>query len=220
MSKNAYWLAAVVVLLTGCGGTPDRESLNTVVPDRPQTEENEKKTSPRPPTKTETIRVEGEPMEIALKLFDAPGYPFTTYFPEEFEVVARSSDEGAAVVFYLAPNGQRNESVYIHFFFPRQEMTVEEMREDVLGERGLFEINKWDLMGEYDKVPYEWATTFISFSNGYQKRSDPDFPMITGRVMIGQVNGKVFRVTTHYPAEYADGFGPREGVILSNVEPR
>ncbi|MGK7901783.1 MAG: hypothetical protein AB4352_10280 [Hormoscilla sp.] len=94
------------------------------------------------------------------------------------------------------------------------------MREDVLGERGLLKMNQWDLMGEYDKVPYEWARNFISFSNGYHKRSDPNFPMITGRVTIGQVNGKVFRVTAHYPAEYADGFGPREGVILANVEPK
>ena len=32
--------------------------------------------------------MEGERMEISLKLFDRPGYPFTAYFPgEEFEVV-------------------------------------------------------------------------------------------------------------------------------------
>jgi len=220
MRNNAYWLAAVVALLVGCGGTPDREYLNTVRPDRSGTEENGKKASPRPATKTETIRVEGEPMEIALKLFDKPGYPLTTYFPEEFEVVTRSAHEGAAVWFYAAPNGQRNESVYIHFFFPSQDMTVDEMRESVLGERGLLDINQWDLMGEYDRVSYEWATTNISFSNGYHKRSDPSFPAITGRVLVGQVNGKAFRVTAHYPAEYADGFLPREGVILANVEPR
>ena len=223
MSKKAYWLAAVVALWVsaGCGGTPDQESLNTVTPNQSQIEDNGKKTPPRPATKTATINVEGEPMQIALKLFDSPGYPFTTYFPgEEFNVETASTDEGAAVWFYAAPNGQRNESVYIHFFFPSQDMTVSEMRQSVLGERGLLEINEWDLMGEYDKVPYDWATTNISFSNGYHKRSDSSFPSITGRVLIGQMNGKAFRVTAHYPVEYSDGFLPREGVILSNVEAR
>lgn len=222
MRKTAYWLAAVVSLWVsaGCSVESDRVGVGnpipTPTPTGTQETGNETPEPQRPATKTETISVEGVPIPISLTLFDSPGYPFTTYYPEEYFVtqLAASGEGTSAWFFATKPDGTREESVYVHFFFPPEGTTVEQMQQDVLGEKGLLKSNQWELVGQFEEIPYKWATQQISFMN----KSDPR--LIVGNVFIGNDNGRVFRVTAHFPAEYADGFSPRTSAILKNVELR
>lgn len=222
MGKTVYWLAVLVSLSVsvGCNIQSDRAGVSNPVSaptpiESPETE-NQPPEQPKATTKTETIRVEGEPMEISLQLFDSQGFPFTTYYPEkDFVTLLASSDEGAGVWFYGAkPDGTREESVYVHVFFPPEAITVEQMQQDILGENGLLASNQWELVEQSEEVPYEWATERISF------RGKSDLGLIVGNVFVGGDPGRAFRVTVHFPVEYLDGFSPRTSLILENLELR
>jgi len=41
-----------------------------------------------------------------------------------------------------------------------------------------------------------------------------------GTVYIGESQGKAFRVTEHFPADFGDGFAPRASLILKHLQLR
>lgn len=163
--------------------------------------------------KTVTISVEGEKTQIPVKLYQYPSPKFSTYFPEkDFIVDSSASGEGAGIRFYANFGGKKNENAYIHFFFPANANNLAQVRTRVYGKRGLLASNNWQSINKTSKVPYSWVTEKISFK---QRKNNQN---IIGNVYIGQYQGKAFYVITHYPAEYGDGFAPRENIILQNVQ--
>ena len=165
-------------------------------------------------TKTDVISVEGEETEISLKLYDAASEVFTTYFPEnDFVAESGSSGEGTGARFYFSAGGAKNEAVYIAMFFPAQATSLEQIKKLVMQQGGLLQSNQWQVVNQTQEVPYSWAKEKITF---YEQRtaSEP----IGGEVYIGESDGKAFYVITHYPAEYAEGFGPRADLILKNLQ--
>ncbi|NEQ26537.1 MAG: hypothetical protein F6K28_47415, partial [Microcoleus sp. SIO2G3] len=72
--------------------------------------------------------------------------------------------------------------------------------------------NRWQVVNPSEEVPYSWAKERIVFREGMTSEN------IMGDVYIGESNGKAFYVITHYPAEYAEGFGPRADLILKNLQ--
>ncbi len=167
-------------------------------------------------TKTDVISVEGEETEISLKLYDAASEVFTTYFPEnDFVAEAGGSGEGTGARFYFSAGGAKNEAVYVAMFFPAQATSLEQIKKLVTQQSGLLQGNQWQVVNQTEEVPYSWAKEKITF---YEPRtaSEP----IGGEVYIGESDGKAFYVITHYPAEYAEGFGPRADLILKNLQVR
>lgn len=170
--------------------------------------------SQQPRTKTESISVEGEETEISLKLYDEASQVFTTYFPEnDFVAESGGSGEGTGARFYFSAGGTRNEAVYVAMFFPAQATSLEQIQKLVTQQGGLLQRNQWQIVNQTEEVPYSWAKEKITF---YEQRtaSQP----IGGEVYIGESDGKAFYVITHYPAEYAEGFGPRADLILKNLQ--
>ncbi len=171
---------------------------------------------PRPSTITDTISVEGEKQQITLNLYNKPGLPFTTYIPaNSFVDETVSSGEGTAVWFYaLQPDGKVNKNVYVQFFFPAEEaLTLEGTRDRLLGENGLFTINKWQVINrsQAKEDSYPWAREKIVFRQQGNRN-------IVGTVFIGESDGKAFWAVLHYPAEFGDGFEPLADKILGNLE--
>src|SRR5690606_15010648 len=56
---------------------------------------------------------------------------------------------------------------------------------------------------------YAWSLTEWHFS-----RALPDGDSAIGTVALGRHAGRYFFIATHFPAMYADGFGPRAAKIL------
>lgn len=221
MKKTLYTIATLLILTLSSGCLPSNESGSNSLQPRSPTTPNTNSPTPteqpttRPATKTATLRVEGEATPVTLKLFEQDGYPLTTYFPERFEPEAVASGEGQSIRFYLTqPDGTREPSVYVNFFFPSQNMSVEQMEEYLLEDNGIFSTNQWQVVDRASADNLPWAVERISFRHA----SDPRTLM--GNVYVGQANGKAFSATVHYPAEYGDGMAPRTTTILENVQLR
>ncbi len=197
-------ISGILVLSTSTACVPEPAPLPTLMP-------STQPKSSRPIKKTVTDQ--WTQRQIPVKLFGAEAFPFTTYFPEnDFIVDSGGSDEGLGVWFYAKAGGKKYESAYVHFFFPARPASLEGMRKDVLGKRGLMETNKWTVKRRSQNVPYRWAKERIDFEQRQGNKS------IMGTVYIGEHKGKAFRVTEHFPADYGDGFSPRASIILKELQ--
>lgn len=176
------------------------------------TDVNQKKQTEtqKPSTKTTNIIIEGESTTISLELYSHP--LFTTYFPtSDFIPESVSSGEGSSVRFYANFGGTKNEAAYVQFFFPAYTHTINQLKQTwIEGENGLLASNGWRITEVVQKTAYPWAKEKINY---YQPENN-----IVGTVYVGESEGSVFYVVTHYPAEYGDGFMPRANLILQNLD--
>ena len=204
MRKLFYLFSGILILSSTTACTPPLEPQPAPLPStQPESRPNQK-----------TVTDEWTQKQIPVKLFSLQGFPFTTYFPEsDFIIDSGSSGEGSGVWFYSQVDGKKDELAYVHFFFPAKPTTVEAMKKEVTGKRGLMEINKWTVKDRSQDVPYSWAKERIDFERPFNDQNN-----IMGTVYIGEHNGKAFRVTEHFPADYGDGFAPRASIILKELK--
>lgn len=169
--------------------------------------------STRPSTKTDTINIEGEESEVTLKLYDELSQVFTTYFPKD-DFVAESASSGADTgnIFYYNVDGNKNRDVYVSISFPTGANNAEQLERLLTAKGGLVQKNQWQMEERTKDVPYSWAKEKII----YKQPGSEDNLLV--QLYMGEANGKVFYVITHYPAEYGDGFAPRANFILDNLE--
>ena len=211
-SLNLLTGAIMLTTLLGCANPlPNQLSPGNSVTGTPTGfETSYNSTSNRPATKTATISVEGEKVPITLKLYDQYSNLFTSYFPDkDFLAEGGSSGEGTGVRFIANFGGSRNDNAYVHVAFLNNLKTFGQLKTFVNAKNGLIASNKWRVVSRNQKVSYPWAKEKIVFSQGKN---------IVGSVYLGQQNGKVFYVITHFPAEYGDGFPPRADLILQNLQ--
>jgi hypothetical protein len=166
--------------------------------------------SSKPTTKTGVIYIEGEKTAIALKLYQEYQDLFTTYFPQkDFLPQGVSSGEGTGARFIANFGGVRNNNAYVSVSFLNSVKNLGQLRRFVNSKSGLIAANKWRVISRTQNTGYPWAKEKIGFRQGRD---------ITGTLYLGQQNGKVFYVITHYPLEYGDGFAPRADLILRNLQ--
>lgn len=167
----------------------------------------------RPDTRVIPMTIEGEVIEMELRLFDQSPLPFTTYVPtKDFQNEVGSSDQGTVAQFVFSPQGKKDKNAYVQIFLPAQQTSVEEMRDLLLGERGLLMTNNWELVDRTDIVSYPWAREKLI----YQQQTDKQ--AFVGSIYIGDHLGRSFYALTHYPVEYVDGFEPRSTIMLENLQ--
>lgn len=172
-----------------------------------------KRDAERPSTKTDTISIEGEKSEVTLKLYDELSQIFTTYFPkDDFVAESVSSGEGTGSTFYFNIDGNKNSDVYVSVFFPNGVNSAEQLERLLTAKGGLVQTNQWQMENRTKDVPYSWAKEKILYKQPGNEQN------ILAALYIGEANGKVFYVITHYPAEYGDGFAPRADFILKNLD--
>ncbi|BAU15416.1 hypothetical protein LEP3755_59740 [Leptolyngbya sp. NIES-3755] len=173
------------------------------------------------PSQTTTIQIEGEPQQVPLESIQTPN--FSTHFPEDRFAVQRGggSGEGEGTWFYWKqPDGTINKDAYVQVFFPGAKQSLSQVRQFLVGERGIFNANQWEQVNRgsgdsYAEIAYApWLRDLILF----KPRTNPQ--NITGTAYLGEIEGRAFYVISHYPREYADGFSPRADVILRNLKGR
>jgi hypothetical protein len=150
---------------------------------------------------------------VTLKLYDELSQVFTTYFPKD-DFVAESASSGADTgsIFYYNVDGNKNKDVYVSISFPTGANNAEQLERLLTAKGGLVQKNQWQMEERTKDVPYSWAKEKII----YKQPGSEDNLLV--QLYIGEANGKVFYVITHYPAEYGDGFAPRANFILDNLE--
>ena len=237
LSKSVSLLGAILVLSTiascasgsnnavNSGAGRDRASVPTrseqstaqspgvTTNNQPDSTAGTTQESERLSTKTDTISVEGEKSEVTLKLYDELSKVFTTYFPkDDFVVETHRSGADTGSIFYYNVGGTKNKDVYVSVSFPTWANNPEQLERLLTAKGGLVQRNQWQMENRTKEVPYPWAKEKILYKQPGSSQN------ILAELYIGEGNGKVFYVITHYPAEYGDGFAPRADFILKNLE--
>ena len=161
----------------------------------------------RPPFRRDTIQIEGTPTPVELRLVRSPAdfsTPFTTYAPTDFIIEVAGQGENRAVRFIAAFGGRRNDRAFMDV---------------VMYPPGLSEA---DALARAQRTGFE-ASDGADFSpaegppwaiRAWRIQGRGREGMVLGGVHVGRHGARYFHVLTRYPAEYADGFGPRARVIL------
>lgn len=167
----------------------------------------------RPEFSSEQIEIEGEPVELALKLFAEPELPYSTYIPiDEFVTDIQETEQATVVTHYANFNDTLNENAYMRVVFPKRATTVEALQEQILGEEGLLASQNWQITDRTDVVVWPWAREYIHFLS-----TNPDENM-AGQILIGEHEGQGFYILSHYPIEYTEGFEPRAMVLINELQ--
>lgn len=170
----------------------------------------------QPESRVIPLSIEGQPIEVELKLFNPVDAPFTTYVPaKDFQSDVSGSGEGQGIRFYYSPTGKKDVSAYVQMFMPSSPSSVEDIRQLILGDAGIMASNQWELVDRTDVISYPWAKEKLTYQQPTQGAAGS---MIIGAIYIGEDKGRAFYILTHYPAEYSDGFEPRSAVILENLQ--
>lgn len=164
----------------------------------------------RPETKTDTISIEGMEESFSFTRFDAENIGFTTYIPEDIVATVVSTDEGDAVVAYTYFAGQQRDDAYLSFFLYREGITLEEA---MAGTKDMLAAEGYELAERLDDYrSHPWAQEEFTFGK------DEDNIYYMGTAAFGNRGNRVFRVMTHMPAEFGDGFGARIAKIIDDIE--
>jgi hypothetical protein len=211
MNPRSFWYGAIGVGLSTLIACAQLESL---------------KPSPSPPvvavrssepfqpaSRVVPLSIEGEPVEVELKLFSQDTVPLTTYFPaKDFQSEVKAENGGKTVRFFFSPTGQKDPQAYLQMVLPSADNSLEQIQERIVGDRGIMATNGWELVDRTDVVSYPWAKEKLI----YQQQTSSG--MAVGSIYLGEESGHVFYIVTHYPAEYTEGFEPRSAVILENLQ--
>lgn len=153
--------------------------------------------------------LEGDPHPIETRSVDAALY--TLYSPSDMIVEQSASDEGEGVRFIANFGGTRTDSAFLHIFTPNDSASgLDDVRRLLLEPNGIIGSNGWKAE-EMTPVRYAWAVE--SFRITGRPGSD-----IIGSASIGMHRGRGIIVVTVYPAEFADGMGPRVAMILESLQ--
>lgn len=216
-SAIVLWIGIGSSLVSGCSilrlPEPASTSPSIAAPIEVKTSPSLTASSERPDTRVMPMAIEGQVVEMELKLFDQLPLPFTTYFPvRDFQSEVSNSEQGMVAQFTFSAKGQKNEAAYVQIFLPAQRTSIEEMQGLLLDERGLLATNHWQLIDRTEIVSYPWAREKLI----YQQQSGQQ--TYVGSIYIGDYEGRSFYALTHYPVEYMDGFEPRSTVMLENLQ--
>jgi hypothetical protein len=168
----------------------------------------------RPAERTDTIRLEGMPEPIALRLFRSPdGFPlpFTAYVPTDME--AESGEDGTVRI-TARFGGTRSPDAFVHLMVhpggTDRQVALATARAYKTG-RGVPVSQGLEPIAERPRPPgLEWAL------EAYRFRYQSGGRWFVGTIGVGERAGRFFQIVRHYPAEYADGFAPRADLIVES----
>lgn len=193
-------LAGLCLLLGAAACAPDPEPAAPpgapALEAAPDTVEAGAPEAARPASVTDTLRVEGTPEPIDLRLVtyaDVP-LPFSTYLPEGWDDDVLGSGEGTAVRFTM---GEASLSLFVPMH-AATEADVTDLARAVADSRG---------GARPLEPPGAWARSAFAFAEGGR----------VGTVRVGAHGGTFFYVLEDYPVEYGDGFAPRARLVLDRL---
>jgi hypothetical protein len=164
----------------------------------------------RPATRTDTMMLEADPHVFEARRLDAGLY--SVYYPADEMIVEQgASDEGEGVRFIANFGGTRTDSAFLHIFTPNDPASgLDDVRRLLLEPKGIIGSHGWRAE-EMTPARYPWAIESFRITG----RAGSD---IIGSASIGEHRGRGIVVVTAYPAEFAEGMGPRVASILASLE--
>lgn len=155
-----------------------------------------------PATKTDTIRIEGSAEPVQLQLFRTPAtfaLPFYTYHPSDMVGQLIDTGLGSTARFTANFGGTLTDDAIVEIYVYPEGLTTQEAS-----------VEMQSVAQDYSRVSrvehrYPWSIEELTF-RGQE---------LVGRYMLGEHDGRFFRIHIAYPPEFGDGFPPRVAVILN-----
>lgn len=169
-----------------------------------------------PPTKLTLVMVDGQPTEVELELFDRQEFPLTLYTPRgEFSRLFETIGDTQSVQFnQTQDDGEPNPLIYLQIVVPVGEVTIDELRDRVLGDDGILANRRWQMVDRTRVLTYTWADERIDFQHTV------DDTVYRGSLFLGDRDGQPFYALTHYPQAIAPSITPRLSMILDTIDRR
>ncbi|PWA08052.1 hypothetical protein DCC39_15670 [Pueribacillus theae] len=152
----------------------------------------------RPETKTETLEIEGMPEEKTFILAKNEHIGVSTYYPDD--MVAQTEQNSIKIFTNFV--GEKRDDAYFEIYEASENQTKDDKQ--LLSDFNGYSIT--EVAEDEFMIPYS------------QKEYTIEKGDFTGTVSIFERNGKVYRITTHYPIEWGDGVGPRIAKIIDELE--
>lgn len=166
---------------------------------------------PRPDTIHSTITLEGADEPMTFWLYRSPPdfpLPFSTYVPTDMAAAPVAADEADVIRFVAAFGGVRNEQAFLAVAALPEVVDRDAalaMARLVAQRYGAVRVERAP-----DAPPrYTWSLEEWSFT-----RELPGRQKAIGSAALGRHGARYFFIVTHFPEEYAEGFGPRAARIL------
>lgn len=167
----------------------------------------------RPATKTDNIALEGTEEPFEFTLHDVPALQFSTYVVNDFEVAGSSSADGDSFVVYANFAGVKNEEARAEWFSPNDKgATVEQLAADTQKQ---LESDGYQIVSSEEGAANIFDLSEVEFR--FKKQKD-DGTQIVGTVGVFSHGDRVYRLTVHYPIEYAEGLMPRVMKMVEDIE--
>lgn len=221
-------LALLVLLLAAaCVPPAEEDSMEEVVepddtiPPPPYSEQTQPSSRPpsagvpgerveveRPATKRGVLMLEGTADTTEFRLVETPaGFPlqFSTYVPADMVADVDSVDGGHSIEFVANFGGVLEQRAYVQVFFYPRRTSLPLARTTV--DNFITGLNP-EVDRSISETPEPWAYEQTSFSYPHEQQT------YVGRIAIAQRGDVTFHMLAHYPAEYADGMGPRIAAVL------
>jgi hypothetical protein len=228
---TAALLTAATLAPAGCGDRPDSPGAGapgdttpaaggSVPPSSPAADTTggdrgpSERAGDRPAERTDTLRLEGMPEPIALRLFRSPdGFPlpFTAYVPTDMEAEAESDGTVRVTArFGGTPSPDAFVHLMVHPEGTDRQVALGTARAYKTG-RGVPVSQGLEPIAERPRPPgLEWAL------EAYRFRYQSGGRWFVGTLGVGQRAGRFFQLVRHYPAEYAEGFAPRADLLVES----
>jgi hypothetical protein len=201
---------AALLLLAACDARTAQEEQANDSPTLP----------PRPEVITDTLLVEGTPEPTTARLLQSPegaSMPFSTYVPDGISASFEGGGDTVSVRFAAAFTGAADPNAYMHVRIYAPDIGLIEARELLGGFLNARQPDDAPVDGQRVEQPYQtveapqWGQE--AFALSYRGEGNH---MYFGYLVIATRRERVFHVLIHYPAEYADGLGPRFDRILQH----
>ena len=204
-------------------GEDGGDAASTAIAQGSAAETSTETTMERKPLPTSgEISVEGEPMRVVLTPYQPEGVPIEMSFPKDLLTpVMNQGLRWTEVSLMNSYDGVINEDVYLTVVWPRETATVDQALEMAIGDRGWTQqrgislIDSTAVEASPNQTVYPWERRRWRFEKNV---GQADF--IVGEVILGELDGQGFWTVTHFPVEYAEGFGPRMNMALKTLRSR
>jgi hypothetical protein len=156
-------------------------------------------TNQLPLEKKDSVSIEGSMEPITLKLIRPDGAepPFLTYMPKDFVFDPITSGEGTGYYFFTNFAGKRNSEAYLLLFVFPENTT----REDAVARVKAFVSSRNSTVKPTDFEAFAFTKNNVRYASGIDLR---------------QHGNRFYYIARQYPAEMADGFGPRAHKITES----
>jgi hypothetical protein len=173
----------------------------------------------RPDTKLTLVMLDGQQTEVELELFNPAEFPLIFYTPTEvFTRELQPSEEGlrAQLQYKASPtqSSELSEQTYLSVTIPVEDLTIDELRDRILGDTGLIARQQWQIVDRTSVLTYSWAIERIDIQTVIAGQ------VYLGSIVLGDRDGQLFYTVTHYPQDLSQEFLPLASMVLETIEHR